>query len=270
MKNMSKWVAMALALVMMLAMAGAATAEDASLADLQARGKLVLGLDESFPPMGFRDEDNQIVGFDIDLAKEVCARLGVELVLQPIDWDTKEMELDSGNVDCIWNGMSRTEEREAAMALSIDYMNNQMVFLCNNEAYQSRADLAGKVLAVQNGSYAQKMMEREDQAELAASMGEVRGYPDYLTAIMDMQNGNVDAVLIDVVVANYRIAGLGDAALFTMDPVEDDLYCIGFRKADEALRDAVNETLVAMQADGAVEAIANVWFGENISIIPAA
>ena len=265
---MKKILSLVLALAMILMVAAPAMA-DASLTDLQGRGKLVLGLDDSFPPMGFRDENNEIVGFDIDLAKVVCEKLGVELQLQPIDWSAKEMELQSGNIDCIWNGMSRTPEREEGMALSLDYMNNQLVFLCNNPENQTRADLAGKVLAVQTGSFADGVINGEDMAELKGTLGEVRGYPDYLTAIMDMQNGNVDAVLIDLVVANYRMAGLNDDALFTTDPMMDDLYCVGFRKEDVALRDAVNAALIEMQAAGQVDEIAKVWFGENISIIPA-
>ncbi len=265
---MKRTLIMVLAIVMVFALAVPAMA-DGSLDALKDRGKLVLGLDDSFPPMGFRDENNEIVGFDIDLAKEVCARLGVELVLQPIEWSAKEMVLASGEIDCIWNGMSRTAEREASMALSCDYMNNKIVVMCNNAAYQAKEDLAGKVLAVQSGSFAEEVINDPKYAEYKASLGEVRGYPDYLTCIMDLQNGNVDGVLIDLVVANYRMAGLGDASLFTMDNLEDDLYCIGFRKDDLALRDAVNEILVGMQKDGKVEEIAKVWFGENISIIPA-
>ncbi len=266
---MKKVLLMVLALAMVFALAVPALA-DGSLDALKGRGKLILGLDDSFPPMGFRDENNEIVGFDVDLAREVCARLGVELVLQPIDWSAKELELSTGNIDCIWNGMSRTAEREASMALSLDYMNNKIVVLTNNAEFKAKEDLAGKVMAVQAGSFAEEVINDEKYADYKASLAEVRAYPDYLTCIMDLQNGNVDGVLIDLVVANDRRAGLGDASLFTMDNLADDLFCVGFRKEDVALRDAANAALIAMQAEGKVDEIAKVWFGENISIIPAA
>ena len=123
---MKKLIAMLLAAMLVLMMGVPALAEDESLAKIKEKGTLILGLDDSFPPMGFRDENNEIVGFDIDLAKEVASRLGVELKLQPIDWAAKEMELSSGNIDCIWNGMSDTPERQESMAMSKDYLNNKI------------------------------------------------------------------------------------------------------------------------------------------------
>ncbi len=267
---MKRLIAMLLAAMLVMMMAVPALAEDESLAKIQEKGKFILGLDDSFPPMGYRDENNEIVGFDIDLAKEVCARLGVELVLQPIDWDAKEMELSSGNIDCIWNGMSDTAERQEAMALSMDYLNNKIVFLVKDPALKGREDLVGKKVAVQSGSYAEELLEKNaDFADYYKSLGEVLAYPDYLTAIMDLQNGNVEAVLIDQVVANYEIKQIGDTSLFTIDNLEDDFYAIGFRKEDVALRDKVNETLKAMAKDGKVDEICQKWFGSNISLITA-
>lgn len=267
---MKRFLAMLLAAMMVAVMAVPAMAEDNSLQKVLDKGKLILGLDDSFPPMGYRDENNEIVGFDIDLAKEVCARLGVELTLQPIDWDAKEMELSSGNIDCIWNGMSDTQERQASMACSMDYLNNKIVFLANDPAIKSRDDLVGKKVAVQTGSYAEEVLEQDEQyADYYKSLGEVLAYQDYLTAIMDLQNGNVQAVLIDLVVANYEITQIGDKSLFTVDSLADDYYCVGFRKEDVALRDKVNETLKAMAADGKVDEICQKWFGANISLIAA-
>jgi polar amino acid transport system substrate-binding protein len=218
--------------------------------------------------MGYRDENNEIVGFDIDLAREVCKRLGVELTLQPIDWSVKEMELTSGNIDCIWNGMSHTQEREQSMALSLDYMNNKIVLMVKDAAYKTKEELAGKIVAVQSGSFAQEVIDSEKNAAFKATLKEVRAYPDYQTAIMDLQNGNVDAVAIDLVVANYRIASLGDTSLSTIDDLEDDLFCIGFRKEDTELRDAVNQALIEMAKDGTLDTICAKWFGANISIVP--
>lgn len=267
---MKKFFAMLLAALLALTIAVPAMAEDASLDKIVEKGQFILGLDDSFPPMGYRDENNEIVGFDIDLAREVCARLGVELVLQPIDWDAKEMELSSGNIDCIWNGMSSTPERQEAMSCSMNYLNNQIVFLVRNPEYKSREDLVGKKVAVQSGSYAEEVLEQDPKyADYYKSLDEVLAYPDYLTAIMDLQNGNVEAVLIDLVVANYQITKIGDASLFTIDNLADDFYCVGFRKEDVKLRDAVNDILKAMAADGKVEEISKKWFGEDITLIAA-
>ncbi len=266
---MKRILSLVLAMALVFGLGAGALAQDGSLDAIKQNGKLVLGLDDSFPPMGFRDENNDIVGFDIDLAREVCARLGVELVPQRIDWDTKEMELNNGNIDCIWNGMSRTPAREESMALSLNYMNNKIVLLVNQPGYGKKEDLAGKILAVQAKSFAEEVVNDAKYADYKASLAEVRAYPDYVTAIMDMQNGNVDAIAVDLVVANFQMNNLKDEKLRVIDNLEDDLFCIGFRKADAALRDAVNEALTAMQKDGTVDKIAQQWFGENISIIPA-
>jgi polar amino acid transport system substrate-binding protein len=264
---MKKMMALCLVLLFMVGLGVSAYAED-SLAAIQKKGALILGLDDSFPPMGYRDENNEIVGFDIDLAREVCKRLGVELTLQPIDWSAKEMELSSGNIDCIWNGMSHTAEREQSMALSLDYMNNKIVLMVKDAAYKTKDDLSGKIVAVQSGSFAQEVIDSEKNAAFKATLKEVRAYPDYQTAIMDLQNGNVDAVAIDLVVANYRIASSGDTTLSTIGDLEDDLFCIGFRKEDTELRDAVNQALKDMAKDGTLDTICTKWFGSNISIVP--
>ena len=260
-------------MLMMGVMAHHALAEstDGSIEYILEKGTLVLGLDDTFPPMGFRDDENNIVGYDIDLAAEVCARLGVELVCQPIDWASKEMELSSKNIDCIWNGMSITEERLASMSMSLPYMNNQIVLVVKDgNGFASIDDLAGKKIGVQSGSFAEEVLETYDQyADFYASVN-VLPYDEYLTALMDLQQGGVDAVLIDLVVAEYRIAGLNDDSLIVIDSLEDDLYGVGFRKEDEDLRDAVDAILIEMEADGTIEAISTKWFGKNISIIGAA
>ncbi len=126
------------------------TEADESLNKVKAAGEFVLGLDDSFPPMGFRDKDNNIVGFDIDLATEVCARLGVKLKTQPISWDAKEQELNTGKIDCIWNGMSVDSARAKAMNLSDPYLKNRMIFTVKDKALANLAALAGKKIAVQN------------------------------------------------------------------------------------------------------------------------
>ena len=257
---MKKLMALVLSLFFVFSMT--ALAEDNSLKRMTDSGKLILGLDDSFPPMGFNNEKGEIVGFDIDLATEVCARLGVELVLQPIDWSAKETLLENGNIDCIWNGMSITPAREESMCMTPAYLNNRIVILTKKDSgIQEAKDLAGKYVAVQSGSFAEEVLTLE---EYGYSLAEVTTEADYLYAIMNLQNGMVDAVLIDEVVAQYKLTQLGDESLVCTGSLCDDLYGIGFRKADEALEKAVYDTLIEMAKDGKAAEISNKWFGADL------
>ncbi len=174
---------------------------DGSLDYIKNNGKLILGLDESFPPMGYRDDKGEIVGFDIDLAKEVCSRLGVTLVLQPIDWSAKEMELSSKSIDCIWNGMSITDERVAAMNITKPYIiNRQIIAVKADSGIVTKEDLAGKKVATQAGSAALEAINSD--AEFASSI-HLSEYAKYDEAWLDFKAGSVDAIAIDEVVFDY-------------------------------------------------------------------
>lgn len=182
-------------------------ATDSSLADLKSRGKLILGLDDSFPPMGFRDENNKVVGFDIDLATEVCARMGVTLEVQPIDWDAKELELSTGKIDCIWNGMTVTDDRIANMFLAKPYLDNRQVIIVKGDSgIKTLADLEGKKIGLQTGSSAR---EAYDKSALVGKT-EVSEYKDNVSAFMDLQAGRVDAFLVDEVAGNYIVSHQGN------------------------------------------------------------
>ena len=265
MKNVCKVLMIVMALVLL---AASAFAEDTSIQYILDKGEFVLGLDDSFPPMGYRDENNNIVGYDIDVAQAVCDKLGVKLVCQPIDWNAKELELAEKKIDCIWNGMSITDERLESMAMSVPYMNNKIVMVAKDSAgFASIEDMKGKTIAVQGGSFAEEVLETYEQyADFYGSVT-VLTYDDYLTALMDLQIGGVDGVLIDLVVAEFRIAGLQDESLVVIDELEDDLYGIGFRKEDTALRDKVNDILSEMAKDDTLNTISQKWFGKNISIV---
>ncbi len=182
---------------------------DNSLQYILDNGKLVLGLDENFPPMGFRDSENgDIVGYDISLAEEVCKRLGVELVLQPINWDAKELELNGKKIDCIWNGMSVTDERIENMFLSKPYVANaQVIIVAADSPIKTRADLAGKKVALQKGSSAlDAVMADTATYEAILNGGEIVEFDDNLTAYLDLKAGRVDAFVVDKVVGEYIIA----------------------------------------------------------------
>ena len=232
---------------------------DKSLVKVLSKGELVIGLDDSYPPMGFRDENGNIVGFDIDLANEVCARLGIKLKAKPISWDAKEQELNTGKIDCIWNGMSVDSARAAAMNLSDPYLKNRMVFTVKDKSLANLEALKDKKIAVQNGSTAQKLLDASDAGKAAK---ELVPFDDNQTALMDLDRGGVDAVFLDEIVAKYWIVTNAKDYVVLDEGLSDEVYAIGFRKKDQALRDAVNSTLTAMKADGKFDEISAKWFGK--------
>lgn len=239
-----------------------AAGEDNSLQKVLDSGEFILGLDATFKPMGYTDENDEIVGFDIDCAEEVCSRLGVKLVKQPIDWDTKEQDLDSGKIDCIWNGMSINASRQEVMNLSEPYMKNEMVFVVTADStIASQADLDGKTVAVQSGSSAQDILQSSGlnitENALATNV----------ECLQQLELNLVDAVFMDSVVANYEIKESGKDYVLLSDGLEEEEYAIGFRKNDQALRDKVQQTLSEMKADGKLGEISEKWFGSDITTV---
>ena len=236
-----------------------------SLERILNKGTFVLGLDDSFPPMGFRNEDNKIVGFDIDVAEEVSKRLGVELVLQPISWTAKEQELNSYNIDCIWNGMSVNNERKEKMSLSMSYLKNSMSFVVKKDSQVTNLEsLKGKKIGVQSGSTAEEILK---QSEIYSEIDEIISYSDNITAFMDLEINQIDSVLLDNVVANYYISSNIKPYKVLEESLQDEEYAIGFRKQDIELCNKVNEILLDMKKDGSLEQISTKWFGKNITII---
>lgn len=178
---------------------------DASLQYILDKGELILGLDETFPPMGYRDANGDIIGFDIDLATEVCSRLGVKLKLQPINWDSKEMELNGKTIDCIWNGMSITDERINGMDLSTPYIaNKQIIIVKSDSGISTKADLAGKTVGAQQGSSAVDAISEEP--DVKASFGSLNEYASNDEAFLDLKAGRIDVLVVDEVYGRYMIS----------------------------------------------------------------
>ena len=256
------------ALCMMLVLAVTALAGCGSdTAKKEEAKKIVVGLDDSFPPMGFKDENNEIVGFDIDLAKEAAKRLGREVEFKAIDWNSKEAELKSGRVDILWNGLDITEKRKENMLFSDPYMDNrQIVFVAKgkNVAIASEADLAGKTIGTQSGGTTEEYFE--NNPELKASMTEVKYYPDYINAFMDLENGRIDAAVGDEIIGRYYISKHPDE-IEAINTVIGEVSQFGFafRKDDQALRDEVQKVFDDMKADGTVAKISQKWFAEDIT-----
>ncbi len=239
---------------------------DDSLEKILESGEFVLGLDDSFPPMGYRNDDNEIVGFDIDLAREVTDRMGVELILQPIDWNAKEQELNTGNIDCIWNGFTITEERAKMINFTEAYVNNAQVAVVKaSSPVKSLSDLAGRKVGIQAGSSAAEAVNADEA--FAASLDEIVEVKDNLTALMDLEIGGVDAVVLDLFVANDNIQRSGKDFRILEEPLSSEEYGVGFRKNDNALRNEVQRILEEMASDGAMARISTDWFGGDITVI---
>lgn len=230
--------------------------------------EFILGLDDSFPPMGFRDDNNNIVGFDIDVATEVCKRQNWKLTLKPINWDTKEQELNTGSITCIWNGLSVSEKRQKEMQLSDSYMaNNQVAVVLADSNLNSMDDLKGKKVAIQNGSTASDAIEAHPDFE--KSLGEVVRVNNNVTAMMDLSTKSSDAVVMDEVVAKYYMQKDENKGKFKVleGELSKEEYAIAFKKGNTETCDAVNATLKEMAKDGKLAEISKKWFGEDITTI---
>lgn len=228
-------------------------------------GTLIVGFDQEFPPMGFMAEDGSYVGFDLDLAQEAASRLGLEYQAQPIAWDSKDMELESGNIDCIWNGFTITG-REDDYEWTEPYMDNAQVFVVNGDSgIETLADLAGKVVECQADSSA--LAALNEDVELTATFAQLLTTADYNSALMDLEQGAVDAVAMDVVVARYQIQQR-DANFVVLDEtLSSEAYAVGFKKGNTELRDQVQGALEEMAADGTMAEISEKWFGEDLTVI---
>lgn len=216
-----------------------------------------VGFDASFPPYGYQ-ENGEYVGFDLDLAQEVCDRNGWELVKTPIDWDAKNIELNGGSIDCIWNGFTMNG-REDDYTWTPAYINNTQVFAVNkNSGIKKAADLAGKNVLVQADSSALAALQDEENTDikaLADSFGSLTQVPDYESALMELEAGSADAVAMDEGVALTKQAQ-NDNIVILDDVISQEQYGIAFKKGNDELRDQVWSTLLEMEKDGTVDKIA--------------
>ncbi|MDC7124220.1 MAG: amino acid ABC transporter substrate-binding protein [Spirochaetales bacterium] len=241
----------------------AATDGDNSLNYIMDKGNIVLGLDDNFPPMGFRGDDGEITGFDIDLAKEVCKRLGVELKLQPIDWDAKILDLNSKDIDIIWNGLTINDERKEKIDFSKPYIaNRQIIIVQAGSGINLKTDLAGKKVGIQLGSSAEDAVN--SAPEVVESLGELVKYQDNVQALMDLGTGRIDAVVADEIMGRYYVSDKTDKYSVAEDFFAEEEYGIGFRKGDTAFIAAVDNAIDEMVKDGTAAEISKKWFAEDI------
>ncbi|HEX2986301.1 MAG TPA: amino acid ABC transporter substrate-binding protein [Caproiciproducens sp.] len=251
----------------------ASSASDDSWNKVQKAGKLVLGLDDAFPPMGYVDtKTGKLVGFDIDVAQEACKRLKIELKTQPIDWNNKSAELNNGNIDCLWNGFSKTAEREKEFNLSIPYMkNNQIILIKTGASYKGLSSLAGKTIGVQSDSSAETALNSNDAFK--KTLKSVVQIDDYSKAVLELQNGTIDAIAIDEVVARFYLTNNPGAYKVLQDSDGKDAslatedYVVGFRKADNELKTKIEGALKEMAADGTLAKISAKWFAKDVTTV---
>jgi len=245
---------------------GSSTGADNSWEKIKEKGEFVLGLDASFPPMGFTDENGEIVGFDIDVANEVFSRLGVALKLQPIIWDAKEQELNSGNIDCIWNGFTINDERKEKVLFTKPYMRNRQVLLVTGDSkYSKLSDFEGKKLGLQAGSSANDALDSSE--DFKSKLKEVVFFDDNMSALLDLEIGGVDVVLLDEIVARYYMQTKDKGFKLLDEALAEEEFGIGFRKGDKKLMQKVQGTLNEMSKDGKLAEISTKWFDRDITIV---
>lgn len=238
---MKKLLAMACAAVMMTGLlAGCGQTEEKTF---------TVGFDAEFPPYGYMDENGDYTGFDLELAQEVCARNEWTLVKQPVDWDAKDMELNSGSIDCIWNGFTMNG-REEQYTFSVPYVDNSQVFVVKADSgITSFGDLAGKNVGVQKDSSALAALQ-SDAADLAATFAQMNQYADYNTGFLDLDAGAIDAIAVDIGVADYQLESRDDAYVILDEKLATEQYGIGFKLGNTELKDQVEKTLLEMAEDG--------------------
>ena len=265
-----KKVVLSLILILSVLMCGkkeeSKTAEQ-SAAENKLPEKIVIGLDDTFAPMGFRDEKGELVGFDIDLAKAVGEKLGIAVEFQPINWDTKDLELKNGNINLIWNGLTITEERKKQMLFSDPYLeNSQVIVLKKDSAIKTKEDLAGKVIGTQSKSSGEEAVLKDP---VNSKLKELRTYDTYDQAFLDLDAGRIEAIVADEVLARFiktnkeKKEGKDLYVILNSDNFGKEEYGIGAKSDNTFLISKINEALAELKKDGTYKKIHDKWFGSN-------
>lgn len=241
--------------------------EDTSLADIQASGKIRLGLDADFAPMGFTDENGNIVGFDIDLANAAAEKMGLEIEAVPINWDSKSMELSSKNIDVIWNGFSISEERKKEVLFTDPYLTTgQVIVVPVDSDIKTKADLAGKKVALQDGSTSEDALKADTATYEAVGEENISKFKENTLVLMEVESGRADAAVIDEIYVRYYLAKEGMTDKFTVleEQLSPEDYGVGCRLEDVSFANALNEAIQACIADGTASEISLKWFGTDV------
>lgn len=259
-----KFLAVFISVVFLSVGCGKSGTEDKSLEQIKAKGFFIVGLDDQFPPMGFRGQDNnEIVGFDIDLAKEAAKRLGVRVEFKPVAWDGIILSLNKGDIDVVWNGMTITEERKQKIEFSKPYLNNRQIIMVTLDSTLSTIDmLKGKKVGLQLGSSSETALN--SKADLVKQLKEVKKYENNTLALMDLAAKRIDTVIVDEIVGRWNMAKKPGVYKVLSEDMGTELYGVGIRKNDITFKEALDKVLTEIKADKAGEDISKKWFGENI------
>jgi len=245
---------------------GTKKSDDKSLEQIKAKGFFIVGLDDQFPPMGFRGQDNnEIVGFDIDLAKEVAKKLGVKVEFKPVAWDGIISSLNKGDIDVVWNGMTITEERKKNIDFSKAYLNNRQIVMVTDDSAITTLDMIkGKIVGLQLGSSSEAALN--GKPDIANNLKELKKYENNTLALMDLASKRIDAVVVDEIVGRWSMAKKPGVYKVLKEDLGPELFGVGIRKSDVTFREAFDKALDAVKSDGTGAAVSKKWFGEDILI----
>ncbi|WP_418963992.1 amino acid ABC transporter substrate-binding protein [Cetobacterium sp.] len=233
--------------------------KDNALQTIQNKGEIIIGLDDTFAPMGFRDEKGNIIGFDIDLANEIAKRMGVKAIFKPCEWDGIIFDLRSKKIDLIWNGLTITPQREQQIAFSTPYFDDDQIVIVKDSQIKSFENLKGKNIGVQLGSASYFAFENSNLSKIT---GNINKYSTNVEALLDLEAGRTDAVVVDAVVGKYYVAKK-DGFTILNEVLDKQQMGIGMRKQDLTLKNKIDQTLSDMKADGSFNEIYQKWFGNN-------
>lgn len=246
---------------------GTKQTDDQSWSKIKAKGEFVVGLDDNYPPAGYRDKKGDLVGFDIDLAKEAAKRLGVNAVFKPVQWDGVLLNLKNGDIDLIWNALGITPERQKEIAFTESYMADRNIIVVKpGSTIKSKADLAGKIIGLQLGSTAEPAVTKDP---ISSKLKEIRKFESPTVALMDLEAGRIDAVVTNEMNARFLISTEKTTdKYYILTEKEGDFdkepFGVGVRQEDKAFLTELNRVLKEMKADGAAAKISNQWFGTDI------
>ena len=263
MKNKFNLLIVAMLSTVILTACGSTPSADNSLNDIKEKKELIIGLDDNFPPMGFRDNSGEIVGFDIDMAKEVGKRMGVNVTFKPVEWDGVILSLNNKDIDAIWNGLTITDKRKEQIAFSKVYLQNKQIIITrNNSNISKKSDLKDKTVGLQMGSSSESALAGD--TELSNSLKEIKKYSNNTEALLDLNAERIDAVVVDEVVGRYYVNKKPDDYKVLNENLGVEDYGVGIRKTDKSLTKEIDKLLDEMKTDGTLNTISNKWFGKNI------
>ena len=252
--------------VFLISGCGTKKSDDKSLEQIKAKGFFILGLDNQFPPMGFVGEDNnEIIGFDIDLAREVAKKLGVEVRLNAVARDGIIPSLNKGDIDVVWNGMTITEEKKGTIEFSKPYLHNrQIVMVPADSAITTIEMLKGTIVGLQSGSTSERALNRKP--DIANNLKDLRKFTDNTVALMALATKSIDAVVVDEIVGRWSIAKKPGVYRVLDEDMGTELYGVGIRKTDLTFKEAFDNALDEVKKDGTGAAVSKKWFGEDILV----